>query len=1528
LVAAALAGRVVEVITDLGPEALSRYRYGSGCIVRGKIVLTAAHVVAGAVSVVVRDSDKREYAALLEPMFTGDVGGPGPDLALLEISDSAFEGALPPIGLAALNRDSVGGEAVERCHAVGYPWFAETQSAVAVRDTVDAIGVVPALSKLAAGLLSVHVSVAPRPLPQQQVVLEASEWSGMSGAPVFAAGRLLGVVTGHASREGASTLTAVPLTALQTSLVHPGWGPGVTDPAAWWERLGVRSVEDLQRLPIPPPQRPAPVYWATLREFGQALHQRMPQLLGRDRELEEIVAFATGGERYRRLVGGAFSGKTALLYEAVTAGLPDEVDTVCYFLSRRASDASSDRFLAAVVPQLAYLCDVPDPNATRDQYHALWQQAADRAARTGRHLLLVLDGLDEDLLPAGSPSVASLLPMSLNTRVHVLVSSRPHPELPDDVLDGHPLEVPPVLLSPFKGARELIGLARKEINDLARGDDSDLAVDVLGLLTAAQGALSLRDLVALRTEGHVTPTARDTRRMRRLVEDRAARTLERVGPPGNERYRFGHESLREYAMTMPDLCDPQYRQEIDRWASRWRDAGWPVRAAGAEGTPRYLLDTYPSILVGDSRLPQLCGDLGWIEAAIQYAGVGLVLAVLNEAAAANPSSVPVDRVLTVIRSQAHNLKRPQPLGQAGYISRQLWMQAAELGENELAHDILCRLQAQPSSRLMPRWTTRRSSPALSSELGRHGGAVYAAAVLPDGRVVTGGGGGRLLVWDPAHPGNEPVELGRHERPVSEIAVLPDGRVAASYLPSFLGRADGRLLVWDPAHPGNEPVELGRRGHRVSAMAVLPDGRVVTSNDAVGLGSNDGWVLVWDPARPGTDPVELGRYYQSVDAVAVLPDGHVVAGGGDGRVLIWDPARPGSYPVELGRHDGRMNAAAILPDNRVATGGDDGRVLVWNPARPGSYPVELGQHDDQVNAVAALPDGRVIAGAHNGPVLVWDPARPAAGLTELGRHDDHVSAVMALPDGRVATGGFDQRVLLWDCSSPKTVPAIMGRDDGPVNAVAVLPDGRVVAGGRDGRVLIWDPANPGVSPAELGRHDKWVYAVAVMPDGRVATCADDNRVVVWDPARPGIEPTEVSRHGWFMAMAALPDGRLVTGDFAGRVLAWDPAPSGAGPVDLGHQDGPINALAVLRDGRVIAGGGDERVLIWDPARPGAGPAELGRHDGRVYEAAVLPDGRVATGGDDGRVLVWDPARPGVGPAELGRHDNRVCAMTVLPDGRVATGGDDGRVLIWDPTGISNHQAIQLNCSTAALAATPASPAGSDLVIAHEGAGFTFWSIVLEPQILDRLHSRLNDAGFEDGAAPTAAVAPPSSAPSADDATPGSQLVSSGQPGLSHSNATTMPEPSQFDSIAADAMRYAASLRHLDEGLDTCTVLLSVAQVHVRGRWDRIWLHCARSPEDIAAARGRSTVQDPADHPRESWNGIQLTATCAKALRTADRISSRHNLPIAPGVLVLGLLADPSTAAAKALGVGVTIEHDELLHLIEEDLLDASGIRDTS
>ncbi|GFJ77398.1 trypsin-like peptidase domain-containing protein [Phytohabitans houttuyneae] len=86
---APLPRRLVEVIAVAAVG--SRHRHGSGCIVNGRTVLTAAHVVADAVEVLVRSSTKHRWPATLDPRFVGELSGPRPDLALVEIEDPSFE---------------------------------------------------------------------------------------------------------------------------------------------------------------------------------------------------------------------------------------------------------------------------------------------------------------------------------------------------------------------------------------------------------------------------------------------------------------------------------------------------------------------------------------------------------------------------------------------------------------------------------------------------------------------------------------------------------------------------------------------------------------------------------------------------------------------------------------------------------------------------------------------------------------------------------------------------------------------------------------------------------------------------------------------------------------------------------------------------------------------------------------------------------------------------------------------------------------------------------------------------------------------------------------------------------------------------------------------------------------------------------------------------------------------------------------------------------------------------------------------
>jgi hypothetical protein len=304
-----LAERVVAVTADHGPGVKSRYSYGSGCIVYGRTVLTAAHVVQGAQRVWVRRADITKFEASLDPDFTGDPGGwlpdgsAGPDLTLVTINDECVD--LPRLGLARVDRDHPGG-VLDRAQAVGYPWFGERKADGGKQEAAGEMRVqVPApgqilLSPREDGLLDLHVTISP-PRPPGGTNVPISQWAGMSGAPVFASGRLVGVVSEHAPRKGDASVAIVPLTALEPDSAHSLWGRGVANAAAWWQRLGAPLGQE--GLVVLPPPDEAP-YRATLRELGAALHARMPQLLGREWDLARIATFATGQENYMWLEGG------------------------------------------------------------------------------------------------------------------------------------------------------------------------------------------------------------------------------------------------------------------------------------------------------------------------------------------------------------------------------------------------------------------------------------------------------------------------------------------------------------------------------------------------------------------------------------------------------------------------------------------------------------------------------------------------------------------------------------------------------------------------------------------------------------------------------------------------------------------------------------------------------------------------------------------------------------------------------------------------------------------------------------------------------------------------------------------------------------------------------------------------------------------------------------------------------------------------------------------------------------------------
>ena len=400
----------MEVLHDRGPavpEAAGRWTAGSGYLIGGRLVLTAAHTVGyrqelgDNAQLLVRTIGGSEFAARV--VLVCDESS-RVDLALLEISDSRFGELLPPVGFARVDRDSAA--PVSGCWAVGFPRFGEAGPVLAEgsrRETWHVRGDILPGGKLRSGLLSLQVTSTPQPLPAP---LAGSEWEGMSGAVVFAADardgdRVIGVVSTHHRPEGPSALVVVPVTAIDRLPM------GVR----WWRQLGVPGLDTLSVVP-----RQASL--AGVAAATRTLPRDIASFTGRQRELRELVdaAAGLGGVVGIHAIGGmAGIGKTAFAVHAAHR-LADRFPAGQIFLPLHGhtpgrqpvdpADALASLLLTAGVPA----GQIPPGLEAR---MALWR---DRLAQ--RQLLLVLDDA------ASSEQVRPLLPGTGGSLV--LVTSRRH----------------------------------------------------------------------------------------------------------------------------------------------------------------------------------------------------------------------------------------------------------------------------------------------------------------------------------------------------------------------------------------------------------------------------------------------------------------------------------------------------------------------------------------------------------------------------------------------------------------------------------------------------------------------------------------------------------------------------------------------------------------------------------------------------------------------------------------------------------------------------------------------------------------------------------------------------------------------------------------------------------------------------------------------------------------------------------------------------------------------------------------------
>jgi eukaryotic-like serine/threonine-protein kinase len=406
----------------------------------------------------------------------------------------------------------------------------------------------------------------------------------------------------------------------------------------------------------------------------------------------------------------------------------------------------------------------------------------------------------------------------------------------------------------------------------------------------------------------------------------------------------------------------------------------------------------------------------------------------------------------------------------------------------------------------------------------HSGAVTSAVLLPDGRAVSGGIDGRVILWDPARDVALALLEG-HEGAVVTLATFGEGRYLLS------GGVDRTVRWWDLQDRGRLLETYTVHTGWVNALATSADGAWAVS------GSADHTLRMWDLRGPRPEPLlPAGEEHlgQVTDIVRVA-GGQLVSAGADQRLLRWSGAGQvldargdfAAWPTRLGTD---VSGAIVV-------GGDwEGGVRLWDLSSPDGDQVLVARTGQRCLGVSVSAAGVIIASQQN-MLSFWPRDRqrrsspavsPAPGVAVIATSPDYL--VGGGTDGRVTRGrGYDwnEEVLTTHSSTVTAVAAF-----GDLVLSADEQGGVKLSTGQGSRTLRPPGAPVSVSDA------------AISADGRLgATCGRDRVVRLWDLERGfALDEIDLSGSGDVGKCVEFSiEGDLLVGTARGVILQFELRP---------------------------------------------------------------------------------------------------------------------------------------------------------------------------------------------------------------------------------------------------------------------------------------------------------------------------------------------------------------------------------------------------
>jgi WD40 repeat protein len=327
------------------------------------------------------------------------------------------------------------------------------------------------------------------------------------------------------------------------------------------------------------------------------------------------------------------------------------------------------------------------------------------------------------------------------------------------------------------------------------------------------------------------------------------------------------------------------------------------------------------------------------------------------------------------------------------------------------------------------------------------------------RIATGGGDGRLQLWD-VQSHQRLYRLQADPRSVNVLAFSRDDRLMASG-----GEVSG-IKVWNVAD-GRLLQAFDCGGRRVLTLEFGGDGRTLAA--ALSGGTTRIWAL-----DRGTPLAAFVR--DEARAGAYRPDGRFYALGVAGAVKLWDLSESRmvwSTPLPEGQRTARdIGALRFSADGRRILAASFGRGAAVLDARDGRVlqRFDEGSASQLDDAAFDRAGTQAVFADRNGLAWLW---RLRDGTVRVLRgHAGAVYTAEFSPDGNfVLTSGADGTARLWDAARGELLDLVAEHarpmPEAPFAAASFSPDGRwVLTGSIDGLIRLSRLRQETRTPAQL------------------------------------------------------------------------------------------------------------------------------------------------------------------------------------------------------------------------------------------------------------------------------------------------------------------------------------------------------------------------------------------------------------------------------------------------------------------------------